>query len=223
MSLPLSANGSVVLVAITKSRPGPLPAGPLGTPRLIDTSRSSGGFVVVVETDVDWSTAPTESLEWLAPRAIHFDDLARACTSAGVLPFRFGIAFSSEHDLLAHLDSRSVAIQRELDRLDGRHEYRVGVSIDRSDPSASASGADYLRRRRSEIRDGRTELDELRHDLESASSAVHYTSIAEAQMSVAVLCGADEWAEVSAVLRRSTATVEYEGPLPPYHFVALDE
>jgi len=214
------AGGTLLLAAVSTRPVGDLPEGPLGVPKTID---HDGLVVIVVETDVDWSTAPTDSLEWLAPRAIHFDDVIRAGTSAGVLPFRFGSAFGDESALVDHLDRRSDAVRAELERLSDVDEYRVTATIERSDPEAAASGSDYLRRRRSETHDGRAMLDRLHERLRDSCRAVDVSTSAEAQMSLSILCTPEQWSDVSAVLARSSATVEYEGPLPPYHFVTLDD
>lgn len=215
--------GSVLLVAVTTRSPDDLPEGSLGIPRVIESAATIDAHVVVVDTEVEWETAPTDSLEWLAPRAIHFDDVMRSCTDAGALPFRFGSAFSDDAAVLAHLDARSEAISAELERLDNVREYRLAVSIERSDPESASSGADYLRRRRSETRDGSAVLDDLRERLQVMCTSTHIASIAETRLAMSVLCTAAQWVEVTSALVESSATAEYEGPLPPYHFVRLDE
>lgn len=90
--------------------------------------------------------------------ALEFHQVLRELfRSAGILPFRFPTILSGDRELQAHLESAGERYKHLLEKYKTSVQMEVLLSAVEKPGRASASGAEYLRRRKNQ----RDELDEI--------------------------------------------------------------
>jgi hypothetical protein len=99
-----------------------------------------------------------QTLEWVAPRAVHHETVTEAIACRTPLfPMTFGTLFSSREAMTEHLDERAEELHNYLDRVEGRSEWSVKGLLDRatarrhlseSDEMEAETGLGYLQKRK---------------------------------------------------------------------------
>ena len=105
-----------------------------------------------------------EDLAWLEQVARQHDAVVRGVARRGVLaPMRLATVFLNDDSVVERLGEWGSALQRALDRVEGRSEWSVKVYVSleeieaegraaaHSRPAGGGAGAAYLQRRRSQI------------------------------------------------------------------------
>ncbi|MDT0463044.1 GvpL/GvpF family gas vesicle protein [Streptomyces gibsoniae] len=161
------------------------PAGVAGVP---PRQLPHGGLIAIVSTvpEDDFAEAPLrahlEDLGWLTATARAHQGVIDALTSVTTpLPLRLATVFRDDSGVRAMLEEREDDFHRALDRLDGRVEWGVKVYAETerrerpegpqetSEPRKTASGRDYLRRRRVQHQ----AQDEMRENTERFARRLH--------------------------------------------------
>lgn len=192
-----------------------------------------------------------EDIRWLEEVARVHDDVVRAVAALGaVAPLRLATIFLDDEAVRQRLVDQRDALAATLDRVDGRAEWSVKALV--AEPSAPVapsatgpgSGAAYLQRRRQQTQ----QRGDMAEQAATLGQAVHEELAEQAVASrrlrpqdrrltghtgLMVLNGAylvDTAAvqRFQQVVRRlaaehPAATIDVQGPWPPYSFATLDE
>lgn len=194
-----------------------LPEGPLGVPRT--EPLDGGAFAVVSETSGPWSDDRLEDIEWIAPRALHHDEVLRAAVTFTVVPLRFGAVYRHRAGLEHAMRRIAPSLPPLFDGIRGKDEYRLTVLRRREPRPQDESGAAYLRRRRREHESSAGSSAQLVELAATHVAAVEPVRSDEHADTIDVLADAAQLHRLLRALHGSEATVD--GPLPPYHFVRL--
>lgn len=216
--------------------------------------RQRGLDVVACSVDLDEFgeaalTRNLEDLEWLEVVARTHDDVVRAvhqhATSA---PLRLVTICSDDDSTRSRVDEWYDELVVVLDRIEGRHEWSVKAYARRQTPptpvgvGASESGAEYLRRKRSQAAERRAATEDDARAAEEMHDSLAAHAVASRRLpaqdprltgraGTMLLNGAylvtegggEEFISAAAEIERRHPLVEIEvqGPWPPYSFAVL--
>lgn len=182
-----------------------------------------------------------ENLEWLANASVHHQRVVGSIAEmADILPARFGTVFLGESSLAADVAARKVDLVRALKRIEGASEWGVKVFAG-ARPAVvakpAASGTDYLRQKREQLRQRSQPAAPV--ELPEMSAALQKAAVASVvvrgktpqpgllwQASFLVKRGREK--AFHEVLRRYAAEleqvrIETSGAWPPYSFAEAPE
>ena len=192
-----------------------------------------------------------EDLAWLeAVARRHNDVVFAAASNATVAPMRLVTILADDDSVRARIDELHEPLSEALDRVEGCREWSVKAYVapatapTEESTSRTASGADYLRRKREQAERRRA----VTHDMGQLADDLHDSLAARAVASrrlpaqdprltgrseTMVLNGAylvsdadgDGFRTLVARLgeQNEGAILEVEGPWPPYSFATLDQ
>lgn len=194
-----------------------------------------------------------EDLGWLERTArIHDAVVHAAAAVAPTAPMRLATICLDDDGVRTRLDEWHDALQRTLDRIEGRMEWSVKAFAPEADQAPAASserpatgaGTAYLMRRKAETAQRETTADAaaaMADDLHAQLSAASVASRRlapqdrrlagyEGTMTLngAYLVDADAAGEFRSVVERLSAEhpdvrIDVQGPWPPYSFATLDD
>jgi len=193
-----------------------------------------------------------EDLTWLEAVARGHDDVVQAVARNGaVAPMRLATIFTSEDGVRSRLDELYEALTSALDRVEGRHEWSVKIyAPERAAESSAApstapsSGADYLRRKKSQTLEKQTAEDEALRVADTVHDTLAAQCVASRRLrpqdprltgheGTMTLNGAylvdddlaGSFTEVATRLAEENpqSRLEVQGPWPPYSFATLEQ
>lgn len=195
-----------------------------------------------------------EDLGWLEVVARTHDAVVHSAAARGpTAPLRLATICLDDAGVRARLDEWYDALQRTLDRVEGRMEWSVKAYSSAGSPSSQpqapstsggGSGAAYLQRKRSETLDRQNTAEAAQALAEDLHAALSQRSVASRRLQAqdprltghrgtmtlngAYLVEATEAAEFEAAAKgladaHPDSRLEVQGPWPPYSFATLED
>lgn len=177
-----------------------------------------------------------ENLEWLANASVHHQRVVGSIAEVtDILPARFGTVFLSVSSMAADVAGRKTALLQAVKRIEGAWEWGVKVFTEAraaAPAKPAASGTDYLRQKREQLRQrsqpaAPAELEEMSAELQKAAVASVVVRGKSPQPELlwqaSFLVKRNREKTFHEILRKfatqmAEARIETSGPWPPYSF-----